>query len=178
MTRGPLTFWGGVLIAAIWLLTTAPVAGADGPWEMWVEASSYGPCCWAGAPEAGLISYDNQRWHQMQPWMTSIASPYHRRGLGICITVPPQPDAPPDSGLALYGAVICDRPLSEDASGDPAHSARGPLTTSDHIPTRHGGRWDLSYGFLLDWGYCGADERAWQCLKRWGVRSVKVTVFP
>jgi hypothetical protein len=173
MTRGPLTFWGGVLIAAIWLLTTAPVAGADGPREMWVQASSYGPCCWAGAPEAGLISYDNQRWHQMQPWMSSVASPYHRRGLGICITVPPQSDAPPGSGLALYGAVICDRPL-----GDPTHSsARGPLTISDHIPTRHG-RWDVSYGWLLDWGFCNDDEQPWQCLTRWGVRSVKVTVFP
>ena len=173
-----MRFWKAVLIAAIWLVATAPTAEAHEPWEMWVEASSYGPCCYEGYNGAGLISYDGQHWEGLKPWKSSIASPHYRRGLGICITVPPQPDVPPDSGLFLYGVVICDRPLIEAASRDPAHPARGRLTISDHIPVRWD-RWDLSYGWLLDWGFCNeSEEGAWECLKRWGVRWVKVTIFP
>ena len=163
-----------LLIVALGLLggTEAPVQAH--PHASWVQASAYGPCCYEGRVEAGLISYDGQTWEGLTPWKSSVASPWHRRGTGVCIEIPPQPDAPEGSGLRKFGAVICDRPLSE-AGGD-----RGPLTVSDHIPTYHsaqGERWDLSYGFLRDWGYCGADESEWRCLKRWGVRWVKVHDF-
>ena len=159
-----------LIILAVALLgaTDAPVQAH--PHAYWVEASSYGPCCYEGRVGAGLISYDGKTWEGLTPWKSSVASPYLRRGNGICIEIPPQPDAPEGSGLRKFGAVICDRPLSK-AGGD-----RGALTVSDHIPTRHG-RWDLSYGFLADWGYCGADETERRCLKRWGVRWVKIHWF-
>ena len=149
------------------------------PHAYWVQASAYGPCCYEDVG-GGDISYDGQRGEGLTPWKSSVASPYLRRGNGICIEIPPQRQLDYHLGLQKHGAVICDRPLIEAAAGVRDHQARGPLTVSDHIPIYHsaqGERWDLSRGFLDDIGFCHAGEADFPCLKRWGVRAIKIHWF-
>ena len=131
------------------------------PYAEWVTASAYGPCCYAGAPGAGRISYDGENWEPLDPWESSIASPVLRRGTGICIFVP-------DGG---FGILRCDRPA--DAAG----LTRSRLTISDHLPAYHGRGLDLSVGFLRDIDFCEAGQTDMACARSWGVRTVKLFVF-
>jgi hypothetical protein len=150
--------------------------GADWPqpYSIEVQASAYGPCCYEDRVGAGYISYYGE-YQRLLPWKSSIASPHLPRGTGICVAVPAQSDAA-GSALRKFGALKCDRPLEEVASGDPLHGSRGRLTVSDHIPERHG-RHDLSRGFLDDIGFCYPLEGEYTCLYRWGVRTIRIYVF-
>jgi len=171
-----------VMMATILLILFSPTRKADAlepslpalPYVIEVQASAYGPCCYEGAPGAGYISYHGE-YQKLLPWKSSVASPYLRRGTGICVAVPAQSDAA-GSALQTLGALKCDRPLVPAASGQPLHEWRGRLTISDHIPTRHN-RHDLSRGFLDDIGFCHVDEGEYACLYRWGVRTVRIHVF-
>ena len=127
------------------------------PYSFEATASSYGPCCYEGTPGAGSVTYDGQNWHGLQPWESSVASPYLLRGTGICILAD--------------GVLRCDRPA------DPDGGTRSRLTISDHLPGYHGRDLDLSTGFLRDIDFCLPGEGDWQCSMRWGVRTVTLYVF-
>jgi hypothetical protein len=139
-----------------WLLT---LIFTFTPYSFEAVASSYGPCCYAGSEGAGSITYDGRNWHGLDPWESSIASPYLPRGTGICIAVP------------SLNILRCDRPADADGL------TRSRLTISDHLPAYHGRDLDISTGFLRDISYCQAGETDWQCSTRWGVRDVTLYVF-
>jgi hypothetical protein len=127
------------------------------PYQFEATASAYGPCCYEGVEGAGSITYDGQHWHGLQPWESSVASPYLPRGTGICILAD--------------GVLRCDRPADADGL------TRSRLTISDHLPGYHGRDFDLSVGFLRDIDFCQDSEGDWSCAMRWGVRSITAYVF-
>ncbi len=153
----------GAVLAALCLAvpTTLSADHRAVPYAEWVTASAYGPCCYAGAPGAGRISYDGQHWHGLQPWEASIASPVLRRGTGICLYAP----------IGRHGVLRCDRPADADGL------TRTRLTISDHLPGYHGRGLDLSVGYLRDIGFCKDGQADMACARSWGVRWVKLFVF-
>jgi hypothetical protein len=154
--------WTAGAVLAILFVALPVTLSADHktvPYSAWVTASAYGPCCYAGSEGAGSITYDGRNWHGLDPWESSIASPYLPRGTGICIAVP------------SLNVLRCDRPADADGL------TRSRLTISDHLPAYHNRGLDLSVGFLRDIDFCEGGQTDMACARSWGVRTVRLFVF-
>ena len=143
------------------LLFIAASLRADGAgvvrWDM--RSTAYGDgigCCWGG------ISRDGVTWERFDWRSTACLAAYAiPRGTEVCLFVPAQPDAAGDH-LRYSPVFLCTDPDTGGALtiADSCWIGPGVPCARDHL--------DISHGMIRWLGFCGDEEEAGVCLRRWG----------